>query len=40
MHEHVYVEIYENYFEMQKEINKIQQNKFSAAGQKVPKFLP
>jgi len=34
------VEIYENYFEMKKEINKRKQNEFSAAAQKVPKFLP
>ena len=34
------VEIYENYFKMKKEINKRKQNEFSAAAQKVPKFLP
>ena len=40
MHERVRVKIYENYFETKKEINKIKQNEFSAAAQKVPKFLP
>jgi hypothetical protein len=35
MHERVHVEIYENYFEMKKEINKTKQNEFSAAAQKV-----
>ena len=52
MHERVRIEIYyfqisvivytciENYFETKKEINKRKQNEFSAAAQKVPKFLP
>ena len=39
MHEHVRVEIYENYFETKKEINKRKQNEFPAVAQKVPKFL-
>ena len=39
MHERVCVEIYENYFETKKEINKRKQNEFSTAVQKVPKFL-
>jgi len=34
------VQIYENFFEMKKEINKRIQNEFSAAAQKVPKLLP
>ena len=40
MHERIRVEIYENYFETKKEINKRKQNEFSIAAQKVPKFLP
>jgi hypothetical protein len=38
MHERVRVEIYENHFKVKKERNKAQQNKISAAGQKVPIF--